>query len=627
MRKISRNRVIAALVASVLVSLPISSIAFASNSLAYTFDNAGDLAANFTGYVASGSAAQSLTGGINDSGAINAPGSADAVFTSKSSYSLGPVGSSYTFASFVQSVGNSGYSGMGFTTFATPNSSNSSSSRDGVFRPNDALGLSVHGGGFVFHNGSSSLSGSWNSDNAGMTTIVKSLNSELLNLGSADDWYKIVLTITRDSATTFDTRVEVWPATSDGTLLRPAGADAIFEIRDQTNATLTTAPSINTYINFSGDRVRYFDGYAVDLAGGATVVEAGAPVVLTTGAVDANNVVTVDGNVTGNGGSAVTERGFVYATTTDPTTSDLKVVLGDGTGTFSGVTPSLPNGTYYFRAFATNATGTSYGVTQQLTLTSALSPQVVTWAPTNTEALTSASPLTPNAGASSSGTGTISYSVQSAGTTNCSVDNVTGVLSFNAAGSCVVRATAAANSTYTSAFEDVTFVIGSTTTTVSLTLDVAVGEPTAQAPVEYATTGLLPGSAWDLIVRSNPQTLASGHANGAGIALGSGSLPAGLSAGWHSVTFSGTGTNGGFVTTTIWFEVAADGTLLKTQSAEPTGTIEPSISRSDTLSSTGGSNWSFLMTAAGLTLLGAVILAGRRRLLRTSANRQQTGVN
>lgn len=618
MRKISRNRVIAALVASVLVSLPVSSIAFASNSLAYTFDNAGDLAANFTGYVASGSAAQSLTGGINNSGAINAPGSADAVFTSKSSYSLGPVGSSYTFASFVQSVGNSGYSGMGFTTFATPNSSNSSSSRDGVFRPNDALGLSVHGGGFVFHNGSSSLSGSWNSDNAGMTTIVKSLNSELLNLGSADDWYKIVLTITRDSATTFDTRVEVWPAKSDGTLLRPAGADAIFEIRDQTNATLTTAPSINTYINFSGDRVRYFDGYAVDLAGGATVVEAGAPVVLTTGAVDANNVVTVDGNVTGNGGSAVTERGFVYATTTDPSTSDSKVAVGNGTGTFSGVTPSLPNGTYYFRAFATNAAGTSYGVTQQLTLTNARSAQTVMWAPTNTEVLASDSPITPSVGATTSGTGSISYAVQSAGTTNCTVDSATGVVSFSSAGSCVVRATAATNASYTEAFKDVTFVIGSTTTSVSLSLDLAVGEPTAEAPVEYATTGLAPGSSWDLVVRSNPQTLVDGTVGGAGSVLGTAAIPAGLAPGWHSLTFSGTSVNGGFVSTTVWFEVAVDGTLLKAQTTQPPAENAPVASRINALSSTGGSTLPYF-TAAGMlalvgaALVGAALTAARRR--------------
>ena len=70
---------------------------------------------------------------------------------------------------------------------------------------------------------------------------------------------------------------------------------------------------------------------------------------------------TFIGEVTSNGGSSVTERGFVFGTNPNPTVADSKVVVGSGMGYFTGSTSALPTGTYYFRAFATNSTGTSYG--------------------------------------------------------------------------------------------------------------------------------------------------------------------------------------------------------------------------------------------------------------------------
>jgi len=332
----------------------------ANVSVSYNFDTAGDLENNFNQVVGSGAITQSLTGGINNSGAIATPGSANAVFSSKSSYSMGPTGSTYTFTSFLQSVGNSGYSGMGFTTSSPATTTNSP-----VYRPADAIGISVHGGGFVLHNGTTNVDGSWGSDNAGVTSVKKSTISDLLNSGSPDKWYKVVFVIKRDSSSTVDTRVEVWSSSSTGTLLRPSEADAIFEWNDISNSTLLSAPAIYSYINFSGDRVRYFDNYSINLAGGATIIEAGAPVVVTSSATNSGGIVTVDGQVTSSGGTTMVERGFVYGTSTSPTTSDNKVAVsissGDGTGAFQGTTPTLTAGTYYFRTFATNGSLTSYG--------------------------------------------------------------------------------------------------------------------------------------------------------------------------------------------------------------------------------------------------------------------------
>ena len=71
----------------------------------------------------------------------------------------------------------------------------------------------------------------------------------------------------------------------------------------------------------------------------------------------------VGGNVTNDGGAAVTERGICVATVSNPTTSNAKVTAGSGTGSFTcNLTGLQANTTYYVRAYAVNSKGTSYGV-------------------------------------------------------------------------------------------------------------------------------------------------------------------------------------------------------------------------------------------------------------------------
>ena len=68
------------------------------------------------------------------------------------------------------------------------------------------------------------------------------------------------------------------------------------------------------------------------------------------------------GTIISDEGSAITARGVCYSTTVDPTISDAKTVDGLGRGTFTSVISGLlPNTTYYVRAYAKNAFGTSYG--------------------------------------------------------------------------------------------------------------------------------------------------------------------------------------------------------------------------------------------------------------------------
>jgi hypothetical protein len=255
----------------------------------------------------------------------------------------------------MKSTGNNGYSGMGFS--ATPSSAGGS-----YYRPNDALGISVHGGGFIFHNGATNYSASWNSnDGGGITAVTKSTEiSDLLNNGSADKWYKVFFKVEVLADSKFTLRVEVWPASADGTLLRSGAADAIYEVRSISNATISSAATIKSYISYAGYRVTYFDNFTIALDGNASVVSAGYPVVVTNTETISGDQVTFNGNVTSANGSPVTQRGFVYDTSPNPTYMSAKLIVGSGTGSFSE-TIGMAAGTYYARSFATNSIGTSYG--------------------------------------------------------------------------------------------------------------------------------------------------------------------------------------------------------------------------------------------------------------------------
>ncbi len=74
------------------------------------------------------------------------------------------------------------------------------------------------------------------------------------------------------------------------------------------------------------------------------------------------NSASVEGNVTNDGGSFVSERGICYSIFENPTVSDSVRYAGTGIGRFTCVLSNLTNATtYYVRAFAINNEGTSYG--------------------------------------------------------------------------------------------------------------------------------------------------------------------------------------------------------------------------------------------------------------------------
>jgi hypothetical protein len=83
------------------------------------------------------------------------------------------------------------------------------------------------------------------------------------------------------------------------------------------------------------------------------------------------------GTVTDDGGATVTARGVCWSTSADPTIADPKTSDGSGSGSFASTLAGLsPGTTYHYRAYATNAVGTSYGA--DLTFTTAEAPLVET---------------------------------------------------------------------------------------------------------------------------------------------------------------------------------------------------------------------------------------------------------
>lgn len=109
----------------------------------------------------------------------------------------------------------------------------------------------------------------------------------------------------------------------------------------------------------------------------------GIPVVNTVGSrdIEADKAV-MTGTIKSNGGTELSSYGFVYSKNENPTINDTKLEVGQNTtGGFSGTASNLTRlTTYYFKAFATNSNGTSYG--EQLSFKTIDGPYLVITAPT-----------------------------------------------------------------------------------------------------------------------------------------------------------------------------------------------------------------------------------------------------
>lgn len=367
-------------------------------SRTYSFESPSELTDQFDAF---GSARTKVTRsanrGIGGSGSVFVAdaGTVDtyAVYKAKDGYSLGPVGSKYTFETYFKSFGFAGWSGLGFTT--QDQTMTETGNPEGVVRPNDAIGVSIAGSGFRFHwpNQVNEPLTNWSGTvPAGQiastcanpvhrdrtTTFVgfATLASSAIECASVEGWYKIILEIERKPDRFFGLTVKLWDANSAG-VLRSETPLALRSVEFQLapDSAFFTSPQMFSYFNFSGKRFESFDGYGVTLSGGSTVVQSGFPVVLTKAAEASDSTIRVSGEVTRVSGT-VQERGFVYSTTQVPEITDNKVPAGTASvGTFELASPPVSSGTYYVRAFATDSSAnTSYGVEKTVTIAAASVP-------------------------------------------------------------------------------------------------------------------------------------------------------------------------------------------------------------------------------------------------------------
>jgi hypothetical protein len=127
----------------------------------------------------------------------------------------------------------------------------------------------------------------------------------------------------------------------------------------------------------------YINAYAINSIGTAYGTETnfttyGPPVVTTTAATAiTSSAAASGGNVTADGNDPVTARGVCWGLAAAPTTAGDHTTDGTGLGIFSStLSPLTSNTLYYYRAYATNTYGTSYGA--ELTFTTQCGPFTVT---------------------------------------------------------------------------------------------------------------------------------------------------------------------------------------------------------------------------------------------------------
>jgi hypothetical protein len=132
------------------------------------------------------------------------------------------------------------------------------------------------------------------------------------------------------------------------------------------NETITVSKNLKVkYVNVTFNAILFFK--LDNLVTGPAA--ASAPTITTTSVSQFSSTTAVEGgNVTADGGAAVTERGVVYNTTGSPTTADNKIVIGSGTGSYSkNITGLSSNTMYYVKSYATNSAGTTYGTQASFT--------------------------------------------------------------------------------------------------------------------------------------------------------------------------------------------------------------------------------------------------------------------
>jgi hypothetical protein len=151
------------------------------------------------------------------------------------------------------------------------------------------------------------------------------------------------------------------------------------------------------------------------------------------------NIAWSGGQITTDGGSAITAKGVCWSLNPNPTTADSKTTDGTGSASYVSIMTGLSALTqYHVRAYATNTTGTAYGSDRSFTTTDVSSPpQTVPVVGTSATTMTSSSTASSGGYVSNDGGSTVTVRGVCWSTTanptladSCSTDGGTGVGSF-----------------------------------------------------------------------------------------------------------------------------------------------------------------------------------------------------
>jgi hypothetical protein len=290
---------------------------------------------------------------------------------------------------------------------------------------------------------------------------------------------------------------------------------------------------------------------------------------------------------------------IVDSTGTAQTLSSLNLSVS-GTPTYT-ITASTAKGTYSV-AYVSGLTlgGTSanvYSLGAWITNTSVTIskfPQTVTWTPTLSNVFGNGS-LTPSALAVSDKGSTISYSVATSGTTGCSVNASTGVITYTSAGTCTITASGDSTGDYLASTTNAAFVISAAPT---ITI-VATGGGTSGTDYTIAN-GLLTASANVSVNASDLVTaLGSGNVQLAGNVVVNAPII------WSSnniLTFGGTTTNTVAINASVTASGNTAGLVIKpsTYSLSIKNAAAISLSGSTPTLSIGGTSYTLVKSIADL---------------------------
>lgn len=211
--------------------------------------------------------------------------------------------------------------------------------------------------------------GDLNVGSGGGDFFIPSVNTEgIIEIGS--DFVKVSGEVTYDGEANVSERGFVWskepqPSVDDGLKISEGMGEGSFE------STISDLEPGETYFvrAFATNEIGTGYGSEIEFNTEDEVVNQ-LPDVHTIGIEQIGpESAQVTGEIRSDGGSAIMSRGFVWDTSTDPSTNlPTKVEVGEGLGEYSSSITSLAESTtYYLRAFAVNAVGTAYG--NELTFT------------------------------------------------------------------------------------------------------------------------------------------------------------------------------------------------------------------------------------------------------------------